>query len=99
MEPKPPVRWNDKELDGYAQTQEMRRMEYTIRRLKREREALHRLGEDTYPIDRKIENKWGEYRDFCWRCGVKPSSVRTYYEGGTADITKTEAYRRFKALK
>lgn len=99
MQPKSPVKWNDKELDGYAQTQEMRRMEYNIRKLKREREAMQRLGEDTYTISRRIEAKQMEYRDFCIRCGVKPSSVRTYYEGGTADITKTEAYKRFKALK
>lgn len=99
LEPKPPIKWNDKEYDGYAQTQEMRRMEYAIRRLKREREAIYRLREDTYTIDRKIEAKSGEYRDFCYRCGVKPSSVRTYYEGGTADITKTEAWKRFQMLK
>ena len=99
LEPKAPIKWNDRELDGYAQTQEMRRMEYNIRKLKREKEAMRRYGEDTYGISRKIDMRESEYRDFCYRCGVKPSNVRTYYEGGTADITKTEAYKRFKMLK
>ena len=96
--PRKDVEWNGRKLDGYAQTQEMRRMEYTIRRLKREREAMQRLNMDTYPIEQKISHKTQDYGAFCRLCGVKPSSIRTYYQGNTADLTKTEAWKRFKSL-
>ena len=98
LKPRPVVKWHDKELDGYAQTQEMRRMEYTIRRLKREREAMQRLNIDTFPIEQKISHKTENYGAFCRLCGFKPSSIRTYYQGNTADLTKTEAWKRFKSL-
>jgi len=96
--PRKNVEWNGRTLDGYAQIQEMRRMEYTIRRLKREREAMQRLNMDTFPIEQKISHKTQDYGAFCRLCGVKPSSVRTDYQGNTADLTKTDAWKRFKNL-
>lgn len=99
IKPTPPVEYKGKTLDGYAQTQEMRRQEWKIRNLKREREAVERLGESSDQVKEKLARAEREYKDFCKLCGSKPSSVRTSYESGTADITKTEAYKRYKEMQ
>lgn len=95
---RPVVEYRGKSLDGYAQTQEMRRQEANIRRLKREKEALATLGEDTRPISNVISDKTKEYRQFCRTCGMNPRNANLTYECGTSDYRKTEAWKRFEKL-
>lgn len=92
-----PVTINGKEYDYYAITQKMRAMERSIRALKREREALAKLGMDTKPISVKIKQKIKAYQDFCAQCNIKPDINRFRYECGTADLTKTNAWKEMKA--
>ena len=96
--PVPEVEYKGKTLDGYAQTQEMRRQEWTIRKYKREKEACTRMGLPLEEINERLARAEREYGEFCELCGVKPSSIRTSYEAYTADITKTEAYKRYQKM-
>lgn len=93
-EPKP-VTINGKTYDYYAMTQRMRSMERAVRALKREKEALDRLGMDTKEIDSKIRRKVQEYKDFCRACNIKEKTERMRYECGTSDLRKTKAWKRF----
>ena len=93
---KPPVVWNGKVLDFYAQTQEARKQERNIRALKRERDALERTGQDTTEIKKKLSEAGRKYKQFCKVCKIPPNTTRTRYESGTADLTKTKAYREYK---
>ena len=96
-EPKP-VTINGKTYDYYAMTQKMRSMERNIRALKREKEALATLGDDTTEISAKIRQKTTEYRDFCKTCGVPEQTSRLRYECGTADLKKTKAWDKYQNL-
>lgn len=96
---KPPVVWNGKVLDFYAQTQEARKQERNIRALKRERDALERTGQDTTEIKKKLSDAGRKYKQFCKVCKFPPNTTRTRYESGTADLTKTKAYREYKQEK
>lgn len=96
-EPKP-VTIGGKTYDYYAMTQKMRSMERNIRALKREKEALTALGDDTTEISTKIRQKTAEYRDFCKTCGVPEQTSRLRYECGTADLKKTKAWDRYHTL-
>lgn len=90
-----PVTTNGKTYDYYAMTQKMRSMERNIRALKREKEALTALDDDTTEISAKIKQKTAEYRDFCKNCGVPASTSRLRYECGTSDLRKTKAWKSF----
>lgn len=95
-QPQPdPVTINGKTYDYYAMTQKMRSMERNIRALKREKEALTALDDDTTEISAKIKQKTAEYRDFCKTCGVPASTSRLRYECGTSDLRKTKAWKSF----
>lgn len=95
-QPQPdPVTINGKTYDYYAMTQKMRSMERNIRALKREKEALTALDDDTTEISTKIKQKTAEYRDFCKTCGVPASTSRLRYECGTSDLKKTKAWKSF----
>lgn len=96
-EPKP-VTINGKTYDYYAMTQKMRSMERNIRALKREKEALATLGDDTTEISAKIRQKTTEYKDFCKTCGVPEQTSRLRYECGTADLKKTKAWDKYQNL-
>lgn len=93
---KPPVVWNGKVLDFYAQTQEARKQERNIRALKRERDALERTGQDTTEIKKKLSEAGRKYKQFCKVCKFPPNTTRTRYESDSADLTKTKAYREYK---
>lgn len=93
-EPKP-VTVNGKTYDYYAMTQKMRSMEHTIRALKREKEALKALGMDTTETDAKIRHRTAEYKEFCKSAGVPEKTSRLRYECGTADLKKTEAWKKY----
>lgn len=95
-EPEPdPVEINGKMYDYYAMSQKMRAMERNIRALKREREALTTLGMDAKEIKARIKKKTAEYEAFCDKYGLKAKLNRLRYDNGTADITKTKAYRDY----
>lgn len=95
-QPQPdPVTINGKTYDYYAMTQKMRSMERNIRALKREKEALTALDDDTTEISAKIKQKTAEYRNFCKTCGVPASTSRLRYECGTSDLRKTKAWKSF----
>lgn len=96
-DPEPePVTVNGKTYDHYGVSQKMRSMERNVRALKREREALASLGADTRAVSAKIKGKIREYEEFCRKCGVKPDINRLRYECGTSDLTKTEAYGKYR---
>lgn len=91
-----PVTINGKTYDFYAMTQKMRSMERNIRALKREKEALAALGDDTTEINAKIKRKTAEYKDFCKTCGVPEATTKLRYECGTSDLKKTKAWNGFE---
>ncbi len=91
-----PVTINGKTYDYYAMTQKMRAMERNIRALKREKEALAALEDDTTEISAKIKRKTAEYKDFCKTCGIPEKTSRLRYECGTADLKKTKAWNGFE---
>lgn len=97
----PPSKGIDgKTYDYYAMTQKMRQMERKIRNLKREREAVARYSnetksEDLAKIDAKISKATREYKEFCNKCGIQPSSENIRYEANSSDLTKTEAYKQY----
>lgn len=90
-----PVTIDGKTYDYYAITQKMRSMERAVRALKREKEALGKLGMDTKEIDVKIKRKVEEYQSFCEKCNVKEKTERMRYECGTSDLKKTKAYDEY----
>ena len=85
-----------KAYDYYAITQKMRSMERAVRALKREKEALGKLGMGTKEIDVKIKRKVEEYQNFCEKCNVKEKTERMRYECGTSDLKKTKAWNGFE---
>lgn len=99
LKPRPTIEYNGKTMDGYAQTQELRRQEANIRRLKREKEALKSLGLPTTEINAKISERTREYKEFCTSCGVPQNTTKLRYECGTSDLKKTDAWKRFEAEK
>lgn len=96
-DPQPdPATIDGKTYDYYQITQKMRSMERKIRALKREREALTALGQDTKEISKKIKQKIKDYQDFCKGAKIKPDINRLRYECKTADLTKTKAWNGFE---
>lgn len=91
-----PVTINGKTYDYYAATQKMRSMERGIRALKREREALGKLGMDTTEVQAKIRKKISEYHQFCKDVGIKAKDNRLRYEAGTSELKKTKAWGGFE---
>lgn len=91
-----PITIDGKTYDYYAVTQKMRSMERSVRALKREKEALGKLGMDTKEIDVKIKRKVEEYQNFCEKCNVKEKTERMRYECGTSDLKKTKAWNGFE---
>lgn len=86
-----------KEINGrtytyYDMTQGMRRREREIRALKREREALDKLGENSKEIRAKIRQKTSEYKQFCDECGIRQKPERLRVESGTSDLKKTRSW-------
>lgn len=99
-QPQPgPVTVGGKEYDYYAMTQRLRVMERGIRALKREKEALESLKLDSTDIKAKIRTKTREYRAFCRACGVPEATTKLRYECGTSDLKKTQAWKRYKAMR
>lgn len=94
-----PVTVNGKTYDYYAMTQKMRSMERNIRALKREKEALTALGDDTTEISAKIKRKTAEYKDFCKNCGVPTATSKLRYECNSSDLKKTKAWERYADQK
>ncbi|MCM1232351.1 MAG: PBECR2 nuclease fold domain-containing protein [Ruminococcus flavefaciens] len=90
-----PVRINGRTYDYYAVTQKMRAMERAVRALKREKEALDRLGMDSRETDARIRHKVAEYKEFCKTCKVKEKTERMRYECGTSDLRRTKAWKEF----
>lgn len=98
-DPEPaPVTINGKTYDYYAATQKMRSMERGIRALKREREALGKLGMDTTEVQAQIRKKTSEYHQFCKDVGIKAKDNRLRYEAGTSELKKTKAYKDYQGL-
>lgn len=91
-----PVTIDGRTYDYYAISQKMRSMERAVRALKREKEALGRLGIDSKEIDAKIRQKTKEYKEFCKTCNVKEDTARMRYECGTSDLKKTKAWKEFE---
>ncbi len=98
MEMPKPVTIGGKTYDYYAMTQKMRSMERAVRALKREKEALDKLGLDTKETEAKIRQKTAAYKDFCEACKIKPKTERLRYECGTSDLRKTKAWKEFTGM-
>lgn len=99
-QPQPgPVTVGGKEYDYYAMTQRLRVMERGIRALKREKEALEALNLDSTDIKAKIRAKTRAYRAFCRACGVPEATTKLRYECGTSDLKKTQAWKRYEAVR
>lgn len=93
-----------KEINGrtysyYDMLQGMRRREREIRALKREREALEKLGEDTTDVKAKIRQKTKEYNSFCDACDIRPKQERLRVESGTTDLSKTQAWKEYEKTR
>lgn len=93
-----------KEVNGrtysyYDMLQGMRRREREIRALKREREALQKIGEDTSAVKAKIRQKTKEYNSFCDDCGIRQKPERLRVESGTTDLTKTQAWKDYEKAR
>lgn len=93
-----PFTVNGKIYDYYAMTQKLRSMERAVRALKKEKEALNALGMDSMEIDARISRKTAEYKDFCRFCGIPEKTTKLRYEGGTSNLKKTEAWRRYCSI-
>lgn len=94
----------DKEINGrtysyYDMLQGMRRREREIRALKREKEALEKLGEDAAAVKAKIRQKTKEYKSFCDICEVRQKPERLRVESGTTDLTKTQAWKAYQKAR
>lgn len=93
-----------KEINGrtysyYDMLQGMRRREREVRALKREKEALEKLGEDVTAIKAKIRLKTKEYNSFCDICEVRQKPERLRVESGTTDLTKTQAWKAYQKAR
>lgn len=93
-----------KEINGrtysyYDVLQGMRRREREIRALKREKEALEKLGEDATDVKAKIRLKTKEYNSFCDICEVRQKPERLRVESGTTDLTKTQAWKAYQKAR
>lgn len=98
-QPEPgPFTVNGKTYDYYAMTQRLRAMERAVRALKREKEALDTLGMDSTGIKAKIKSRTREYKEFCQACGVPEATTKMRYECGTADLTKTDSWKKYAAV-
>ncbi|MBD5515369.1 MAG: hypothetical protein HDR06_12220 [Lachnospiraceae bacterium] len=91
-----PVTIDGKTYDYYAMTQKMRSMERAVRALKREKEALDRLGMDTKEIDTRIRRRTAAYKEFCESYKIKAKTERLRYECGTSDLRKTKAWKEYE---
>lgn len=99
-EPEPEAKViNGKTYTYYDMTQGMRRREREIRALKREKEALEALGEDSSAVKAKIRQKAKEYKQFCDDCGLRYKLERTRVESGTSDLTKTKAWKEYEKTR
>lgn len=96
MEPEEKV-INGKRYDYYAMTQKQRQMERDIRALRREKEALKALGQDTKPVEARIRQKTKEYQEFSKACGIRAKMNRIRVENDTSDLTKTQAWKAYEA--
>ena len=97
-----PVVVDGKELDWYAQSQKMRQMEWKIRNLKREKEALKKFGADKESIakvDVKISEASRKYNQFCKDIDQRPRTENVRYEVGSTDLHKTQAYKDYVSVK
>lgn len=90
---------NGRTYSYYEMTQGMRRREREIRALKREKEALDTLGEDTAAVRAKIRQKTKEYNSFCDDCGIRRKPERLRVESGTTDLTKTQAWKDYEKAR
>lgn len=97
-EPKPKD-INGRKYDYYAMTQKQRQLERGIRALKREKEALKALGQDTHAVAAQIKLKTAEYKQFSAQCGISLKANRLRVESGTSDLTKTEAWKTYQEEK
>jgi len=72
-----------KSLDGYAQTQEMRRMENEMRK-QRSRTAAHKAANND-ELARQARTFYraqsAEYKRFCAEMGLRPDMQRVYADG------------------
>lgn len=96
-----PVVVDGKELDWYAQSQKMRQMEWKIRNLKREKEALKKFGADKESIakvDVKISEASRKYNQFCKDIDQRPRTENVRYEVGSTDLHKTQAYKDYQKI-
>lgn len=99
-DPEPePKEINGKTYTYYDMTQGMRRREREIRALKREKEALESLGQDSNAAKAKIRQKTKEYKQFCDDCGIRYKLERTRVESGSSDLTKTRAWSDYTKEK
>lgn len=94
-----PVTINGKTYDYYAMTQKLRSMERNIRALKREKEALGKLGMSQTEINAKIKQKTREYREFCEKAGVPEVTSHLRVESGSSDMKSTKAYQNAVNIK
>lgn len=99
-DPEPePKEINGKVYTYYDMTQGMRRREREIRALKREKEALEALGEDSSAVKAKIRQKTKDYKQFCDDCGTRYKLERTRVESGSYDLTKTKAWADYQKVR
>ena len=80
-------------------TQKLRSMERNIRALKREKEALGKLGVSQTEINAKIKRKTREYREFCEKAGVPKATSNLRVESGSSDLKSTKAYQNAVNMK
>lgn len=90
------VEINGKMYDYYALTQKQRAMERNIRALKREREALTKLNQDTTQVKKQIKTKIREYEDFCKKYKVPEKYNNIRYDAGSSDLKKTQAWKEYE---
>lgn len=90
------VEINGKMYDYYALTQKQRAMERNIRALKREREALTKLNQDTTQVKKQIKTKIREYEDFCKKYKVPEKYNNIRYDADSSDLKKTHAWKEYE---
>ncbi len=96
-DPEPePVTIDGKQYDYYAMSQKQRAMESQIRALKREREALQKLGMDTKEVQKKIRDKISQYEKFCKDYKMPEKYNRIRYDNGTGEYKKTRAWKEYE---
>lgn len=96
-DPEPePVTIDGKQYDYYAMSQKQRAMESRIRALKREREAMQKLGMDTREVQKKIKDRIREYEQFCKDYNMPEKYNRIRYDNGTGEYKKTRAWKEYE---